>query len=784
MPEEQRPGSGDAAAPPEPPPAASDAIAQPEPPAEAPAPAGPPQAEASAAPASTPAPSQKPKRRRRRRGPRRNVGEAGPAPRRGPGEGGPLRRGAGPTRSPLTLGAPAPTPTPLPNLDWRRIARLALVSRALDTIEETRLYPAKKVLYQFSARGHELGQIVLGTLLVGPHDAASGYYRSRPLLLALGLSPADALAGGMAKSGSISEGRDIGAVYNLPRQPLAGRGVTVLPMSGGVGTQFSSTAGWARAIRYYRDQLGDPSYRGSIAVALGGEASVATNGFWSALTLATTLQLPMLFLIEDNGYGISVPGSLQTPGGNIANNLASFRNLRVWDGDGASPADVLRCLAAAMAAVRGDRSPALVRLSVPRLCGHSGQDSQAYKPADVLAAERARDPLPKLRAYLVPSVLTGSEWSELESSAEAEVEAALADAESRPDPSPASVRRHLFAPAAPAPAAEPQPAAEGVRLNMVAAIRKTLEVELARNPKLLIFGEDVGPKGGVHTATEGLQAHFGVRRVFDTSLSEEGIVGSAVGLALAGLRPVAELQFRKYADPATEQLNDCGTIRWRTAGRFSAPVVVRVPGGFFKCGDPWHSLSSEVTFVHAFGWQVLFPSNAADAVGLLRAALRSPNPSIFFEHRNLLDSAFARRPYPGDGFILPLGRAALVQPGDSLTLVTWGAMLERSLAAAAEFPGQVEILDLRTLAPWDRDAVLASVRKTARLLIVHEDTLTAGFGAEIAATAAQEAFLSLDAPVERLAVPDVPVPYNVGLMEAVLPSIEQIKSSIERLLNF
>jgi 2-oxoisovalerate dehydrogenase E1 component len=728
---------------------------------------------ASPPPTGAAVPAPKPRHKRRRRRPAR----------RAPGEGGAPRLGVA-GAAPIRLGpAPAAVAAPLPNLDWRRIARLALVSRALDTLEETRLYPAKKVLYQFSARGHELGQVILGSLLVGPHDAASGYYRSRPLLLSLGLSPADALAGGMAKSGSVSQGRDIGAVYNLPRD--RGRGnVTLLPMAGGVGTQYTSTAGWARAIRYYRDQLGDPSWRGSIAVALGGEASVATNGFWSALTLATTLQLPMLFFIEDNGYGISVPGNLQTPGGNIANNLASFRNLRVWDGDGTSPADILRCLVPALAAVRGDRSPALVRLAVPRLSGHSGQDSQAYKAADLIASERSRDPLPKLREHLVPSVLSDAEWSELEAAAAAEVEAALQDAEARPDPSPATLRDHLFAAQPPVPATPPEPAAAGVRLNMVAAIRQTLESELARNPKLMVFGEDVGPKGGVHTATEGLQSRFGVRRVFDTSLSEEGIIGSAVGLALAGLRPVAEIQFRKYADPATEQLNDCGTIRWRTAGRFSAPVVVRMPGGFFKCGDPWHSLSSEVTFAHAFGWQVLFPSNAADAVGLLRAALRSPNPSIFFEHRNLLDSSFARRPYPGDDYILPLGQAAIVQPGAAVTLVTWGAMLERSIAAAADFPGQVEILDLRTLIPWDRYAVLASVRKTSHLLIVHEDTLTAGFGAEIAATVAQEAFLALDAPIERLAVPDVPMPYNVSLMEAVLPSVEQIHSAVRRLLEF
>jgi 2-oxoisovalerate dehydrogenase E1 component len=676
---------------------------------------------------------------------------------------------------------PAATATgPDPRFDWRRIARTALLSRALDHLEETQLYPAKKVLYQFSARGHELPQIVLGSLLIGPHDAASGYYRSRPLLLTLGLTAEESLAAGMAKAGGISDGRDIGAVYNLPR-PANQPGATVLPMAGGVGTQFTTTAGWARAIRYHRDELGDASYRGALAVALGGEASVASNGFWSALTIATTERLPMLFLIEDNGFGISVPGLRQTPGGNIAQNLASFRNLRVWDGDGTDPAEVVRCITGAVAAARAERSPALVHLTVPRLSGHSGQDSQAYKSPQLLAAERAHDPLPRLRNYLVPALLSEAEWTEMEQSVEAEVTAGLAAAEARPEPDPRRLLEDMWAPPRAVAASAPETA--GARLNMVAAIRRTLEAELRQNRRLLVFGEDVGPKGGVHTATQGLQAEFGPRRVFDTSLSEEGIIGSAVGMALAGLRPVAEIQFRKYADPAAEQLHDCGTLRWRTRNRFSAPVVVRMPGGFFKCGDPWHSHSGEVEFVHAFGWQVLYPSNAAVAVGLLRSALRSDNPSIFFEHRNLLDSASARRPYPGDGYQLSLGQAACLQTGTELTIVTWGAMVERCLTAAADFPGQVEVLDLRTLMPWDREAVLTSVGKTTRCLIVHEDTLTAGFGAEIAAVLAQEAFYSLDAPVERLAVPDVPLPYNAQLMESLLPRPETIREAITRLIG-
>ncbi len=665
--------------------------------------------------------------------------------------------------------------------DWGHVARLFLRSRKLDDLEETKLLPEKKILYQFSARGHELGQILLGCLLTRPHDAANGYYRSRPLLLTLGLSVEDALASGMAKSGGVSDGRDIGVVFNLPR---AG-GPVVLPMAGGVGTQYTTTAGWARAILYYRDSLGDASYRDSIAVALGGDGSVATNGFWSALNTATTLSLPMLFYIEDNGYGLSVPATKQTPGGNIAANLASFGNLRIFACDACDPPGTSQCLCEAVDWVRGGKGPALLRMTMPRLCGHSGQDTQAYKSQELIAEERSKDPLTALQKYLVPGLFSAEEWMEMERAAEAEVQAALVWALARPDPDASSILHYAFAETTERGGAHhPASVAEPARINMLTAIRRTLEHELKVNPKVLVFGEDVGPKGGVHAATMGLQETFGEDRVFDTSLSEEGIIGNAVGLALAGLRPVAEIQFRKYADPATEQLNDCGTMRWRTANRFAAPIVVRMPGGFGKCGDPWHSVSSEVTWAHATGWQVAMPSNAEDATGLLRTALRSLNPTIFFEHRAMLDAAWARRPYPGDEFTLPFGVAKAIQEGRDLTVVTWSAMVERCVLASGKTGASIEVIDLRTIVPWDRAAVLESVKKTRRCLIVHEDTLTAGFGAEISAVVAQEAFLSLDAPIERIGVPDIPLPYSLHLLNAVVPGVETIAAKMEELLAF
>lgn len=702
---------------------------------------------------------------------------------------------------PVDRASTSSVPTPRPGFDWRRIAYHTLVSRALDDVEEltnkqrATIPREHLVLYQFSARGHDMAQVILGSLLTGEHDGAGAYYRSRPLLLALGLGIEDALGSPLGRAGGFSDGRDIGVVCNLPNR----RGCTVLPMAGDVGSQYTPAAGWAQSIRYHADTLGDASYATSIGVALGGDASVATNGFWAALTMATTLKLPMLFYIEDNNLGISVRGDMQTPGSDIARNLASFTNLFIRNGSGTDPHEAAGLLAEAVTHVRSGQGPALVRLTVPRLSSHSGPDNQkGYRSDTEIAADQARDPLPRLRQYLVPALMSEREWLALEAEVERDVQDGLAAARARPMPDPATVARFVYADdSAPTEAMGGLTRAErgvlggtdvvqegGDLLRFAEAVRRTLRHELTVNPKVVVFGEDVGRKGGVHLVTEGLQKQFGSDRVFDTSLSEEGIIGRAVAMAISGMVPVAEIQFRKYADPAAEQLNNCGTMRWRTANRFAAPIVVRMPGGFGKdVGDPWHSLSDEVRFAHAYGWQVLMPSNAADAVGLLRAAMRSPNPSIFFEHRSLLMTGDGSARYPGDDYVLPLGKARLVQEGTDLTLVSWGAMVHRCSEAVAHFGERVELLDLRTIAPWDREAVLASVRKTGRCLIVHEDNMTAGFGAEIAGTLAQEAFWHLDAPVERLAPKDVPVPYHPDLLAEVIPTMETIRTAIDRLLS-
>lgn len=689
-----------------------------------------------------------------------------------------------------------------PAIDWRKVAYHTLCSRALDDVEEqtnrNRATVPKDhvVLYQFSARGHDMAQVILGQLLTGKRDAAGAYYRSRPLLLSLGLSLEDALGSPLGRAGGFSDGRDIGVVCNFPRED----GCIVLPMAGDVGSQYTPTAGWAQGILYHRDILKDYRFQDSIGVALGGDASVATSGFWSALTMATTLKLPMLFYIEDNNLGISVSGDFQTPGGDIAANLASFKQLFIRNGDGTDPADAAEKLSEAVAHVRSGQGPALVRLQVPRLSSHSGPDNQkAYRSDAEIAADQERDPLPRLRSFLVPTQMSAAEWSQLETEVARDVDRALGAARRRAKPEPANIAQHRYADDRDGVAeafgglrraernalkGSETPAPDGEMLRFAEAVRRTLRHELQVNPKVVVFGEDVGKKGGVHLVTEGLQKAFGKDRVFDTSLSEEGIIGRAAGLAISGLMPVAEIQFRKYADPATEQLNNAGTLRWRTANRFASPMVVRMPGGFGKdVGDPWHSLSDEVRFAHAYGWQVAMPSNAADAVGLLRTAMRSPNPTVYFEHRSLLMTGDGSARYPGDDYVIPFGSARVIQSGKALTLVSWGAMVHRCADAATQLGDAVELIDLRTIAPWDRDAVLASVRKTGRCLIVHEDNLTAGFGAEVAAAVTQDAFWYLDAPVERLAPRDIPMPYHPDLLAAVLPDVADIVSASERVLR-
>jgi len=677
--------------------------------------------------------------------------------------------------------------------DWIGIAKTLVISRLIDTIEEEELAPSGKVLYQFSSKGHELGQIILAHFLNNPHDGATVYYRSRPFVLAAGMTIEEAFSGPISNSASLNGGRDIGVVHHLPPR----KGVTIMPASGDVGAQYTPAVGWAQAAVYRSTVLEEEEWNESIAIALGGDASCATNGFWSALTIATTQNFPMIFFIEDNNYGISVTGDYQTPGSNIAHNLAAFSNLLILEGDGTDPEETAELIYDAIQHARKRQSPVLLRLDVPRICGHSGKDTQTYKSDKQKQKDLDRDPLHSIKKFLIKKkYLKQKEWDALYTECEQRVREGLERALSKPFPTSEGILNHVFHDGVNQSIGGLAPdnvrlhslteESESKRMNFIEGIRKTLDTELLINPRLMIFGEDVGVKGGVHGATIDLQLRHGADRVFDTSLSEEGIIGRSLGLAYAGLMPVPEIQFRKYLDPAMEQFNDAGTVRWRTNNTFACPFVVRIPVGHSKVvGDPWHSVSGEAIFAHTIGWRIAFPSTIQDAVGLLRTAIRGNDPTVFLEHRNLLDTLPGRGNYPGDHHIVPFGVANILSEGTDATIVTWGEMVHRILEVQKQLNDySLEIIDLRTISPWDKECVLNSVKKTGHCLIAHEDAITAGFGAEIASTITEEAFSYLDAPVMRLATPDIPIPYNKQLMDAVIPTTQLIKERLEQLLRF
>lgn len=673
-------------------------------------------------------------------------------------------------------------------VDWTEVAKTVMTSRLMDTVEEEELAPGRIIKYQFSAKGHELAQVLLGLAANHQNDGATVYYRSRPFMLASGLTAQEAFAGNLALTGSATEGRDTGVLYNMAQRS----GATVLPASGYVGAQFSPAAGWAQAVIYHANVLKDDAWKGAIAIALGGDGSVATNGFWAALNIATTLSLPLLMVIENNQFGISTPSRLQTPGGNIAKNLASFGNLLVLDGSGISPVETADLVQQAIMHVRAEKGPCLLHLRVPRLSGHTfGEDQSLYKSQELMMEEKSKDPVDRLKEFLGPAFAWDSIWEETQR----EVKNALEMAKQNPEPDPVEITRHLYFDGLTSQAQSnsqnmltsesPPPKVEGPDINMVEAIRRVLDSESSANPQVIIFGEDVGLRGGIHRATLGLHQKHGEERVFDTSLSEEGIVGRALGMALAGLCPLPEIQFRKYADTAMEQISDIGWVRWRTAGKFSAPIVIRMPLGQGKdTGDPYHSYSGEAIYTHSLGWRVAYPSNAADAAGLLRSAIREQDPTIFLEHRALLYNDISRRPYPGDDFLLPFGRAAIVQSGDALTIITWGEFVHRCIEAAKPYHGQVEIIDLRTLIPWDKKAVFSSLAKTGKLVVAHEDNRTGGFAGEIVSTVVEEAFADLDAPIARITSTDNPAPFNSGLRNATIPTSARIREQIDWLLGW
>ncbi|MDT7903762.1 MAG: thiamine pyrophosphate-dependent enzyme [Candidatus Caldipriscus sp.] len=631
-------------------------------------------------------------------------------------------------------------------MDWGKVAYFCLLSRFMDLKEKSERLPMS-----FPAMGHELVQVLTALLMEHEKDAASVYYRSRPLALALGMKPEDIFYANMGK------GRDVGMMYYL-------RG-KILPTVGDVGGQFPKAVGWAQAIRY-------KGWDGAVAVAMGGDGSVASSGFWSALNIATTLNLPMVFVIEDNGWGIGVPSYLQTPGGNIAENLRSFKNLTVLDGRGYIPEETYSVLKEGFGIARKNRA-VLIRFEVARIEGHSISDRQEYRSREEIEKSREKDPIVYLRSLV-------ENWEEVESRAKEDVERAWEEAKRR-EGERGNLKKHIFFEGefAQGDKVREFKMNKHPKMKMALAIRKAMEEALEENEDVLIFGEDVGLKGGIYGITRGFMERFGERRVFDTSLNELGIVGRAEGMAYAGLKPIAEIQFRKYADEARQAIHNIGFVRWRTNNAFSAPIILRMPVGFIRgISDPWHSFSAEQEFLHMFGWKIAYPSNAEDAYYLLKEAISMNDPVIFLEHRELYFSKLAEREISE---YLPFGKGRVVKSGNSLTIVSWGYTLYEALEGVKDM--DVEVIDLRTLKPWDEELVFESVKKTGRLIVVHEDSLTCGFGAEIVSRVVEETFESLKIAPKRLAVPDVPIPFSQELFNLAYPTSDKIRKVVEEMLS-
>jgi len=678
--------------------------------------------------------------------------------------------------------------------DLIRAFRLMRLSRRLDD-REIALKRQNRIFFQISGAGHEAVQVAAGMVLRSGHDWFYPYYRDRALCLALGVTPYEMLqqAAGAA-SDPASGGRQMPSHWSHV-------GHHIVSGSSATGTQFTQAAGCAEA-SLYRDPETD-----EVTLAASGEGATSEGEFWETLNIACLKRLPLLILVEDNGYAISVPVEFQTAGGSISQLASGFPGLHREEFDGTDFLASYRALSAAAEYCRGRRGPALLHAHVTRPYSHSlSDDERLYKTASERAAEAARDPLVTFPRFLIEEgVLDSEALHSLTGAIDAEIHDAAQRALGDEPPAPGSALRHLYSesvdPTSREFAAEPQ--FQGEPMTMVDLVNSTLAGEMRRNPDVLVFGEDVADssrepnlaevagKGGVFKATAGLQIEFGSRRCFNTPIAEAALVGRAIGMATRGLKPVAEIQFFDYIWPAMMQIRDeMATLRWRSNGAFSCPVVLRVPiGGYLNGGAIYHSQCGESIFTHIPGLRVAMPATALDACGLLRTALRSDDPVLFLEHKKLYRESYNRSPDPGPDYTIPFGRASVVKPGERLTAITYGALVRKAMLAAATVEkrnprASVEVIDLRSLAPYDWEAICASVRKTSRVLVAHEDSLAWGFGAEIAARIAGELFASLDAPVGRVGALDTWVGYHPQLETAILPQTETLAAEMERLLAY
>lgn len=668
------------------------------------------------------------------------------------------------------------------------------LSRRLDD-REILLKRQNRIFFQISGAGHEAVQAAVAMALRPGHDWIYPYYRDRTLCLMLGVTAEDMLLQAVgAGSDPASGGRQMPSHWSSPA-------LNIVSASSPTGTQFLQAVGCAHAGR-----LLDPE-SDEITVVCTGDGATSEGEFWEALNMACLDRFPVLFLVEDNGYAISVPIERQTAGGSISRIVAGFPDLFRIEVDGC---DVLASYEAARKAVehcRAGRGPALLHAHVIRPYSHSlSDDERLYKTAAEREAEAARDPVLRFPEFLVEhGVLDRHALQNLVHEVELEVQRTTEWALKAAPPPKGSALRFLYSDRVDPTSAvfETEPRLKGDPRTMVDAINLTLAEEMRRDERIVVFGEDVADcsrqeslgqvkgKGGVFKATAGLQTEFGAARCFNTPLAEAGIVGRAIGLATRGFKPVAEIQFFDYIWPAMMQIRDeLATLRWRSNNGFSCPAVIRVAiGGYLNGGAVYHSQCGEVLFTHIPGLRVVMPSNALDASGLLRTALRCDDPVLFLEHKRLYREPYNRSPHPGPDYTIPFGKARFAKRGDSLTIVTYGALVQKSLQAALQIETRnirksIEIIDLRSLSPYDWAAIAGSVEKTSRLLVVHEDTLSWGFGAEIAARAADELFHFLDAPVGRVAALDTWVGYHPQLETEILPQVEDIIRKAEQILAY
>jgi 2-oxoisovalerate dehydrogenase E1 component len=672
--------------------------------------------------------------------------------------------------------------------------RTMYLSRALDD-REILLKRQNKIFFQVSAAGHEAVQTAAGMVLRPAHDWFFPYYRDRALALALGMSAEAMLlqAVGAAADPS-SGGRQMPSHWSSPE-------LHIVTGSSPTGTQFVQAMGCANAKSYVNRNFDE------ITFVSTGEGATSEGEFWETMNIACLDNLPLLVLVQDNGYAISVPVERQTAGGNIARLLEGFPGLFRMEVDGTDFVASYRALSQAADYVRRGHGPALVHASVIRPYSHSlSDDERLYKTAAERKAEATRDPLAVFPEFLVSSGLTDPpELDRLKREIDHELVELSQRALREPPPSPGTALHHLYSEDVDPRSARfsAEPVFSGERRTMVDSINQTLAEEMRRDERVVVFGEDVADcsreenlaqlkgKGGVFKATAGLQAEFGGDRCFNTPIAEASIIGRALGMALRGLKPIPEIQFFDYIWPAMMQLRDeVATIRWRSNNGFSCPMVIRVAiGGYLNGGSIYHSQCGEVTFTHIPGLRVVFPSNSADACGLLRTAIRCDDPVLFLEHKRLYREPYNRSPHPGRDYMIPFGQAKTVKLGQNLTILTYGALVHKSLQAAMQleqrFPSKsVEIIDLRTLSPYDWEAIASSVKKTNRVVVAHEDTLSWGYGAEIAARIADELFEHLDAPVGRVAALDTWVAYNPQVENEILPQVDDLVRQGERLLRY